>query len=141
MFGFKKKPPLSDISDEILQRVYGILAFPRHNNDGVVPDSVIDSEYVIGFHMSLIATLYRELSGDINFNNKQNWGLVQFNVFSKVFGLNEDELLQRILPIIENPSSEATRGRNDARDAYEMIQNNNDEAFFEFNRNIKDLYL
>ena len=45
MFGFKKKPPLSDISDisdEILQRVYGILAFPRSNNDGVVPDSVID---------------------------------------------------------------------------------------------------
>jgi len=138
MFGFKKKPPLSDISDEILQRVYGILAFPRSNNDGVVPDSVIDSEYVIG---SLIATLYRELSGDINFNNKQNWGLVQFDVFSKVFGLNEDELLQRILPIIEKSSSEATRGRNDARDAYEMIQNNNDEAFFEFNRNIKHLYL
>jgi hypothetical protein len=141
MFGFKKKPPLSDISDEILQRVYGILAFPRSNNDGVVPDSVIDSEYVIGFHCGLIMILYIELTGDIEFKHSQDWGVVLRNSLSSVFGLNDDELMQRIFPVLNNPSSEYHRGINDANDTYEMIQNNNNEAFFEFNRNIKHLYL
>lgn len=140
MFGFKKKKTPTDISNEILQRVYGVLAFPRDNNDGIVPDSLIDSEYVIGFHMSLIATLYAELSGDIDFKCTEDWGLVQVDVFSAVLGLNYDELVSRIFPVLQNRSSECNRGVNDAKNTYKMIQNNNDEAFVKFNNNIQHLY-
>ena len=57
MFGFKKKKSPDEVSKLILERIYGALAHPRQHNNGVLPDSIIESKYVIGFHIALITNL------------------------------------------------------------------------------------
>ena len=142
MFGFNKKKSPDEISKLILKRIYGVLAFPRQHNNGVLPDSLIDSEYVIGFHMALLESLYITFTGDVNIKYPQDWSLVQIKVLSEILGLSPTELLQRTLPLIENPSSELNRGAVDGQEVFRKINNNDDISyiFVKFMTNIQHLY-
>ena len=140
MFGFNKRKSPDEVSKLILERIYGVLGFPRQYNDGVLPDSIIDSEYVIGFHMALLGSLYIGLTGDVNTKYPKDWSLVQIKVLSEILGLSPTELTHRTLPLIENESPELNRGAVDGQEAFRNITNNDNEAFLKFNRNIKHLY-
>jgi len=142
MFGFKKKKSPDEVSKLILERIYGALALPRQHNNGVLPDSIIDSEYVIGFHMALLGSLYILFTGDVNTKYPKDWTLVQIKVLSEILGLSPTELLQRTLPLIENPSSELNRGAVDGQEVFLKINNNDDISyiFVKFMTNIQHLY-
>ena len=140
MFGFNKKKSPDEVSKLILERIYGVLAFPRQHNNGVLPDSLIDSGYVIGFHMALLESLYITFTGDVNIKYPQDWSLVQIKVLTKVLGLNPTELMNRTLPLIENPSPELNSGAADGQEAFRNINNNDNDDFLKFNSNIKNLY-
>lgn len=140
MFGFKKRKSPDKVSKLILERIYGVLAFPRQNNNGVLPDSIIDSEYVIGFHMALLSSLYIGLTGDVNTKYPKDWSLVQIKVLTKVLGLSPTELMNRTLPLIENPSPVFNKGVVDGQEAFRNITNNDNNAFLKFNMTIKHLY-
>jgi len=140
MFGFKKKKSPDEVSKLILERIYGALAHPRQHNNGVLPDSIIESEYVIGFHIALITNLNIVFTGVRNNKHPEDLGFVYLKVLSEVFGLNSTEVNQRILPFAENPSSEFNRGFDDGQEAFQSVGNNDNNAFIKFMTNIQHLY-
>ena len=140
MFGFKKKKSPDEVSKLILERIYGALAHPRQHNNGVLPDSIIESEYVIGFHIALITNLNIVFNGGRHNKHPEDLGFVYLKVLSEVFGLNSTEVNQRILPFAENPSSEFNRGFDDGQEAFQSVGNNDNNAFIKFMTNIQHLY-
>jgi len=140
MFGFNKRKSPDEVSKFILERIYGALAHPRQHNNGVLPDSIIESEYVIGFHIALITNLNIVFTGGRNNKHPEDLGFVYLKVLSEVFGLNSTEVNQRILPFAENPSSEFNRGFDDGQEAFQSVGNNDNNAFIKFMTNIQHLY-
>ena len=50
MFGFGKQNRLRRLSEDIGAKLRNVLAFPRHMNDGKVPESLKKNNYVLGYH-------------------------------------------------------------------------------------------
>ena len=142
MFGFKKKKSPDEVSKLILERIYGALAHPRQHNNGVLPDSIIESEYVIGFHIALITNLNIVFTGVRNNKHPEDLGFVYLKVLSEVFGLNSTEVTQRVWTHTENPSQEFNKGYDDGEEAFLKINNDDDasNAFIKFMTNIQHLY-
>ena len=76
---------------------------------------------------------YIGLTGDVNTKYPKDWSLVQIRVLSEILGLSPTELTQRTLPLIENPSP-------DGQEAFQSINNNDNNAFLKFNTTIQHLY-
>ena len=132
-----RKTDIENIADEVSRRVFLILAFSR-SLYGNIPNSIVESDYVVGFHFMIALNSYIELSkGKIDVDAQ---GLVLAQALSAALGVDGAEVSERLLPMIQNPSLEFERGTNDANDAYDMILESNSDAFLEFNNNIKHLY-
>jgi hypothetical protein len=122
---------------KFLEEFFLILAFPR-SLYGNIPNSLIESDYVVGYHFMIALNCYIELSkGKIDVEVQ---GLVLAQALSAAFGIDGVEVSERFLPMIQSPSLEFERGTNDANNAYAMILENNSNAFLEFNNNIRHLY-
>ena len=132
-----RKTDIENIADEVSRRVFLILAFPRSLYENI-PNSIVESDYVVGFHFMIALNSYIELSkGKIDVDAQ---GLVLAQALSAALGVDGAKVSERLLPMIQNPSLEFERGTNDANDAYDMILESNSDAFLEFNNNIKHLY-
>ena len=142
MFGFNKRKSPDEVSKFILERIYGALAHPRQHNNGVLPDSIIESKYVIGFHIALITNLNIVFNGGRHNKHPEDLGFVYLKVLSEVFGLNSTEVTQRVWTHTENPSQEFNKGYDDGEEAFLKINNDDDasNAFIKFMTNIQHLY-
>jgi hypothetical protein len=132
-----RKTDIEKIADEVSRRVFLILAFPRSLYENI-PNSLIESDYVVGYHFMIALNCYIELSKEKTDVEVQ--GLVLAQALSAAFGIDGVEVSERLLPMIQNPSLEFERGASDANNAYAMILENNSDAFLEFNNNIRYLY-
>lgn len=132
-----RRTDIEKIADEVSRRVFLILAFPRSLYENI-PNSLIESDYVVGYHFMIALNSYIELSKETTDVEAQ--GLVLAQALSAAFGIDGVEVSERLLPMIQNPSLEFERGASDANNAYDMILENNSDAFLEFNNNTRHLY-
>ena len=124
--------------EDIGARLRDILAFPRHMNDGQVPESLKKNHYVLGYHSGLCLNLYIESVRGRTETKEQ--GFVLMNALAIALEVDAQEVGQRLEPLMANPDGEFTRGFDHANSAYARIGTGDVTALKEFNDNIRERY-
>ncbi|OOY37350.1 hypothetical protein BOV90_10425 [Solemya velum gill symbiont] len=136
MFGFGKKK-IETIWNDVAIKLREITAFQRYANDGKFPNEFKDSNYVLGYHFMMALQLYIAMMNGKT--NPEEQGFVLINSLSLALEVDSDIIINRVMPLIENPDAEFSEGAQDAMEAIEMLNANNDLAFAKFNNRVREI--
>ena len=138
MFGFGKQKRMQGLWEDIAGKLHNVLPFPRYLNDGHVPESLKNNNYVLGYHFGLCLNLYTEsVKGRTNLEEQ---GFVLMNALAIALEMDAQEVFQRLDPLMANPDADFKRGFEHANSAYDLIGEGDVTAFLEFNENIRGNY-
>jgi len=136
MFGFgknKKEKLWSDVAEKLRE----ISAFQRYANDGKFPDTLKNSNYVLGYHFMMALQLYQAMVNGRTETEEQ--GFVLANSLSLALEADSEFINSKVMPLIQNPDHEFSEGVQDANEAVEMLGANNNLAFAKFNNRVRDI--
>ncbi|MBI4684092.1 MAG: hypothetical protein HY755_02720 [Nitrospirae bacterium] len=125
--------------DSIGMQLRDILAFPRQMNGGNVPDALKTNNYVLGFHYMMCIHLYHfAVKGKTD--DPEEGGFVLINSVAIALEMDAHDIVQKVDRFMSNPDKDFTRGIEDAKIAFEKLQEGDTNAMFEFNKNIRGTY-
>jgi hypothetical protein len=138
MFGLGKQRRIQRLSENIAACLHNALAFPRRMNNGQVPESLRNDNYVLGYHFGLCLSLYIE---SVNgWTEPEEQGFVLMNALAIALDNDAHTVGQKLEPLMASPDSEFTRGFDHANSAYARVATGDVTAFMEFNENIRACY-
>ncbi|MHA1570857.1 MAG: hypothetical protein ACTSWM_03470 [Alphaproteobacteria bacterium] len=138
MFGLGKKKHMHQFSVDAGTNLRNVLAFPRHVNDGQIPESLKNDNYVLGYHFGLALNLYLKFAKGQNEAAEQGFFLM--NALAIALEVDAREVGNRLEPLMENPDSKFKLGFDHAQSAFTKMEIGDNTAFKEFNESIRGRY-
>lgn len=133
-----KPTSVKNLWEGIGSQLLSILAFPRHENGGRVPEALKNSNYVLGYHFMMCMNLYTNLAQGKK--DPEEAGFVLMNSLSMALEMDPVEISKKIEPLMADPDSGFKMGAEDANRAFAMFREGNGEALLDFNSKIRSAY-